>query len=432
MRYTKELFIQKSKEIHNNKYDYSLVNYKNTNIKVKIICPVHGVFEQIPKVHYKGHGCSVCSNNKKMTTEQFIIESNKIHNNKYDYSLSNYVNAKSKVKIICPGHGVFEQTANSHLFNHGCSVCYGNNTKTTDQFIKDSIEVHGNLYDYTLVNYKNNKQKVKIICKEHGVFEQIPSGHLGGKGCPKCAIEYIGLINSKSTEQFIKESIKKYGNVYDYSLVEYSGSFDKVKIICKIHGVFEQDAYVHSGGSGCQKCANDIISKLMLSNIEDFIKKSIEIHGDEYDYSLSNYVNSQSKIKIICKVHGVFEQTPASHTQGIGCPNCYKSKGELRVKQFLSDNNFIYKEQHKFDNCRNILPLPFDFYLPDYNTCIEYDGEQHFRRFRFEKDDTKLIERQKRDKIKTDFCKDNNIKLIRIKYTKIKKVDIILNECLIN
>ena len=432
MRYTKELFIQKSKEIHNNKYDYSLVNYKNTNTKVKIICPDHGVFEQIPKVHYKGHGCSICSNNKKMTTEQFIIESNKVHNNKYDYSLSNYVNAHKKVKIICHEHGVFEQTANSHLFNHGCSVCYGNNTKTTEQFIKDSLEVHGDLYDYTLTDYKNNKQKVKIICKKHGVFVQIPSDHLAGKGCKKCANDYISLIKTKTTKQFIKESKEIHGDKYDYSLVEYKGSFDKIKIICPNHGMFEQTPVSNLQGGGCKKCASKHLGLINTKTTEQFIKDSKEIHGDKYDYSLVDYVNAKFKVKIICKEHGLFEQNPNSHLQGIGCPHCQKSKGELKVKQFLSDNNFIYKEQHRFNDCKNILPLPFDFYLPDYNTCIEYDGEQHFRRFRFEENNDKLIERQKRDKIKTDFCKNNNINLIRIKYTEIKKVDIILNECLIN
>jgi very-short-patch-repair endonuclease len=432
MRYTKELFIQKSIEIHNNKYDYSLVDYKNTKTKVKIICPDHGIFEQIPKSHYNGHGCPYCANNVKMTTEQFIVKSNKVHNNKYDYSLSNYINAKSKVKIVCPEHGVFEQTANSHLFNHGCSKCYGNDTKTTEQFIKESKEIHGDKYDYSLVEYVNNKQKVKIICKKHGVFEQSPIKHIYKRGCPKCANEYTSLINSKTTEQFIKESKEIHDDKYDYSLVDYNGSFNKVKLICSVHGVFEQTPVSNLQGCGCKKCANDNISKLMLSSTKDFIEKSKLIHDDKYNYSLVDYVNAKSKVKIKCKEHGLFEQIPNVHLQGCGCPYCQISKGELKVKQFLSDNNFIYKEQHRFNDCKNILPLPFDFYLPDYNTCIEYDGEQHFRRFRFEKNDDKLIKRQKRDKIKTDFCRENNIKLIRIKYTEIKKVDIILNDCLIN
>lgn len=116
---------------------------------------------------------------KRLNTNEFIIRSNKIHNNLYDYSLVKYKNNKTKVKIICKEHGIFEQLPMSHLRGSKCLKCTNkSNTKTTKQFILESNNVHNNKYDYSLVNYKNAYSKVKIICKEHGVFEQIPISHM--------------------------------------------------------------------------------------------------------------------------------------------------------------------------------------------------------------------------------------------------------------
>ena len=427
---TQKEFIKKATIIHNNKYDYSLVEYISTNVKIKIICPLHNIFEQIPKSHLKGHGCAKCANNNKSTTEDFIKKANKIHNNKYDYSLVDYKDAKTKVKIICKEHGIFEQSPNTHLRNHGCPKCYGNDKKTIEEFIIESNKIHNNKYDYSLVEYRGNKRKVKIICKEHGIFEQSPIKHLKGQGCPICGQENRIISQTKTIDQFIKESKIVHGDKYDYSLVDYKGSFDRVKIICKEHGIFEQQPSVHLSGHGCKKCANIITGNKLLSNTEDFIKKSIIVHNNFYGYNKTIYKNAISKVIITCPIHGDFEQITNSHLLGCGCSNCQKSKGELKIKKYLEDNNFIYKEQYRFDDCKNLLPLPFDFYLPKYNLCIEYDGEQHFRKFRFEENDDELIIRQQRDKIKTKFCKNNKIKLLRIKYIDMKRIDKILNKYL--
>ena len=122
------------------------------------------------------------------TTEQIILDFKKTHKNKYDYSLVKYLNAKIKVKIICKEHGVFEQLPGHHKKGNGCPKCsIKNNILTQDKVIKDFEKIHNKLYDYSLLIYKNSKEKVKIICKEHGVFEQKPSKHKSGNGCPKCA-----------------------------------------------------------------------------------------------------------------------------------------------------------------------------------------------------------------------------------------------------
>jgi len=348
---------------------------------------------------------------KRKTTEQFIKDAKNIHGDKYDYLLVEYINAHTKVKIICPLHDIFEQTPDSHLCGKGCKICgiklnHKNTTKSKDKFISDSIKTHSNKYDYSLVNYINSQTKINIICFKHGIFEQIPNNHtIKKQGCPKCA----GY--NRTTEQFIKESKEVQGDKYDYSLVNYIDSKTKVKIICKKHGIFNQLPIGHLNGKGCEKCVGK------NKTTEQFIKESKEVQGDKYDYSLVNYINNKTKVKIICKDHGVFEQSPPSHIFGkSGCPNCFESKGEKQVEQILTENNINFITQKKFDGCKYKRKLKFDFYLPDYNMCIEYDGEQHDVMYRFEKNNERLKIRQLRDQIKNEYCKNNNIRLLRIKY----------------
>ena len=279
--------------------------------------------------------------------------------------------------------------------------------KSTDEFINESIVIHGNKYDYSLVKYKNNKTKVDIICNEHGIFCQYPFNHLKGHGCSKCSKN-----NKLTTDEFINKSIKVHGNKYDYSLVEYEGYNNKVNISCGKHGTFNQKPSDHLKGHGCPKCGG---SKTLTNN--KFINKSIKVHGNKYDYSLVEYKNNKTKVDIICKKHDfIFKQKPNDHLSGKGCPKCKLSKGEIVVENILIDKNIDYKIQYHFDKCRNKNTLPFDFYLPDKNMCIEYDGIQHFEPSEYFGGEKSFIQRKENDKIKSKYCIDNNIDLLRIKY----------------
>lgn len=345
---------------------------------------------------------------KKLTTEEFIEKSKEIYGNKYDYSLVEYVNSKLKVKIICQKHGTFEQIPNSHLNNKGCSRCSNNIRYTTEEFIKNSHKIHGILYDYSLVKYNSSKEKVKIICQKHGIFEQTPYNHLNKQGCPKCS------NNVKYTkEELIEKFIKKYGDKYNYDLINYKNMLTKVKIICKTHGIFEQNPNNHLNKKGCPKCSN--INKSIKDKFKD---RSREIHNNKYDYSMVDYLNNKSIIKIICKKHGIFEQNSRIHLRGSGCPKCNRSKGELKISSYLSLNNFEYIIEYKFDNClsNSKYKLKFDFYLPDYNLCIEYDGKQHFEPVKQFGGDEEFIKRQINDNIKNEYCQINKIPLLRISY----------------
>jgi len=336
----------------------------------------------------------------------FIEKANKLHNLKYNYSLVNYINSKTKVKIICPIHGIFEQTPEKHLIGQGCPKCAKNYKLNTSQFIKKVKKIHKSKYDYSLVNYKNMKENIKIICLFHGVFEQTPNNHLNGKGCPKCA------KNKKITQNsFIEKAKEKHDDKYDYSLVNYKNSKTKVKIICPIHGIFEQtpDNHIHKK-YGCSKCNGK------FKNTNEFINISEKSHDKKYNYSLVDYKNGKTKVKIICPIHGVFEQTPEKHLIGQGCPKCNNSHGENEIEKILNNKNILFETQKKFKNCKDKYYLPFDFYLPEYNLCIEFDGIQHFKPIDYFGGEEKFKLQQKRDSIKNIYCKENNINLLRIKY----------------
>lgn len=186
-RKTTDEFISEAKAVHGERFDYSETKYINGRTKVKIVCKKHKVFEQRPDSHILNEGCPQCNIiNRTKTTEQFIIEAELIHGDLYDYSLVEYENTKSKVIIICKTHGIFNQEPISHLKTNGCNKCGGKNRKTTEEFIRNAKITHKRLYDYSLVDYKNGKTKVEIICKKHGVFSQTPENHLSVKGCPRC------------------------------------------------------------------------------------------------------------------------------------------------------------------------------------------------------------------------------------------------------
>jgi very-short-patch-repair endonuclease len=160
---------------------------------------------------------------------------------------------------------------------------------------------------------------------------------------------------------------------------------------------------------------------------EEFITEANQIHNNLYDYSTSIYKNNREKISVICEKHGAFQVTPNDHlNKKSGCPKCKSSKGEIRIETFLNNQKIKYISQHIFNDCKNIKNLVFDFYLPDQNVCIEFDGQLHFKSIDFFGGDELLKNTKKRDKIKTKYCLDKNIKLIRIKYDKFNDIENIL------
>jgi len=223
---------------------------------------------------------------------------------------------------------------------------------TTEDFIRRAKDVHGDTYYYDKTNYVRNNEKVVITCPQHGDFTQLPSDHLSGKGCSVCGLEKRRQSRRKTND--------------------------------------------------------------------DFISKAKEVHGDKYNYDKTNYEYSNQKVIITCPIHGDFPQIANDHLSGKGCFKCRESKGEKYVNELLTNNNIEFTPQYTFKDCSSIsergfcTPLPFDFYLPEYNTCIEYDGKGHFEPVFGVKS---FESTQRTDKLKTDYCQKNGIKLIRIPYT---------------
>lgn len=247
---TKEEFISKCFITHGNKYDYSKLEFKNTNSKGDIICRIHGVFSQNLCNHLQGAGCPKCGNNAKHTKESFSILAAKIHKNKFTYDKVIYKDNKTHVVITCPIHGDFLMSPNSHLRGGACPECSKRKRYNTESYIKKAKRMHGDKYDYSLVNYVNDKTKIKIICNNcHKTFEQLPGLHSHGTGCPNhrggfSLEKWINRCNTKekdpilyiirgfdSEEEFIKIGITNYKLSKRFSRTVFPYSYEILKEI---------------------------------------------------------------------------------------------------------------------------------------------------------------------------------------------------------
>nr|DAK84574.1 MAG TPA: endonuclease-like protein [Caudoviricetes sp.] len=306
-------------------FDYRDIVYVNTSTPV--VLWYNGVkFTQRPK-HHLAHRKPLCmSEKKKHTREELINKFNKVHNSKYTYGEFVYKNAKEKnIPVYCHNkdkygneHGIWYTNATNHLSGYGCPKCKSDKLSSTfssnkEEFIKKAKLIHGDKYDYSKVNYVNARTKIAIICKEHGLFYQLPILHLKGHGCPLCKVE-----NNKSNE------VEK--------------------------------------------------SKLSLLNrTDDFINQANIIHNGKYSYENIEYVNRKNLVNIVCPTHGSFKQLPHNHLQGKCCPLCAKlvSKSEDEIYNFLAERLTVEIIRHD----RKILNgKELDFYIPSLNIAIEYNG----------------------------------------------------------
>ena len=432
-RITQEVFISRAKAIHKNRYDYSKLEYKGLQKEVCIICPVHGEFWQKAVYHLQGNGCRECFATPKSTTEEFIKKAKAIYGDKYDYSKVEYKGNKVKVCMICPIHGEWWMSPNNHLRGHRCPGCYGTPKHTNKEFIEKAREVHGDKYDYSKVEYDGNKTKVCIICPQHGEFWQSAGSHMTGSGCPKCSgraritlddflkratdihngkYDYSKIIHIPkrrkiTQESFVERASSIHKNKYDYSKSIYVDRKEKVCIICPEHGEFWQKPHFHLQGGNCPKCVGGV-----RLTTEEFTEKARLVHEDLYDYSKGNYINTSTKVCIICREHGEFWQTPNNHLFGAGCPTCPQSNMEGEIRHFLIKNNIAFEQEKGFDWLIYKRKMFLDFFLPEYGVAIECQGGQHFFPSKLFGGEEFYKETIERDKAKKDLCETHGIKML--------------------
>jgi hypothetical protein len=334
------------------------------------------LFFQNPQNHLDGCGCekfgfSTSAEKNRFTIQEFIAKASAIHNNIFDYSKVNYKNCDTKVIIICPQGHEFYQTPRTH-YKHGCSICacikpqYDNTN-----FINKAKLIHGELFDYSNINYINYTSNVDIRCIKHNVVFNIQAGyHLrSNRGCPMCIKDKKILDGpkksklkgtkkkyegNKTTEMFIEDAIKVHGNNYDYSKVNYINCKTKVEIICKLCQVqhsFFQRANTHLNGSGCPQS-----HKTRPKSQEQFIKEAIKIHGNKYDYSKVKYIDCKTKIEIVCNLcptqHSFFKN-PSYHLKGQGCKKIYKRACKSQ-EQFIKDAIGIHGNKYNYSKVKYI------------------------------------------------------------------------------
>lgn len=315
--------------------------------------------------------------------------------------------------------------------------------KRKENFINKSKEIHGDKYDYSKVDYINNHTKVEIICPIHGSFWQTPNSHTGkpiSEGCRKCGIYRRIEASKKTTEEFISLSRKIHGDWYDYSKSVYTGCYDPVCIICPEHGEFWQSPLVHCKGCGCYECGLKKISEFKSLGLYKFIERSKEIHGDRYNYSKVEYKGIYEPVCIICPTHGEFWQKPCDHLGGhSGCKICNDSSGESFIRTWLTNRNIQFKSKVTIKNKikgrnTNLVNIDFQFILDEIEYWIEFNGEQHyFEKLFFHNTHDDFLKQQKRDQNIREYCKDNSIILLEIPYTfnTYQKIDELLSNVLI-
>jgi hypothetical protein len=372
----------------------------------------------------------------KKTTEMYLTDLfKKFPNNKekYDYASTVYTGCSDPITVFCKKCGkYFTQKASYHLAGCGCRICgrgfIRNNgvPYTTETFIAEAKKVHGEEYDYSLTEFVNTTVKVQIIHKACGdVFEINPIDHLNGQRHGRC----FGNIKY-TNDTFIEKARKAHGEKYDYSLVEIDTVKSVVKIICPLHGIFEQIAGDHLENHGCKKCANELKSTSKRFSKEQWLQKVFErnpLNKEKYDYSDTVYINCRTDISFRCKKCGnVTVQNPKYHFNGGGCYSCKQSRGQDKIACFLKKNNIEYISEYSTEKCKNIRKLRFDFFLPKYNMVIEYQGEQHFKPVKVFGGEKAFQRNSKNDQIKRDFCLKENIKELEISFKDHHSVDSVL------
>lgn len=391
---------------------------------------------------------------KSMKEAKFLERLQEAYPDKYDTSLVDFKDRDHRVTLICKEHGEFKITPRM-LFTsergheaHGCWKCAGLDDPsnrpapmTADEFFLKMNEIYGDRFDFSHSEFNGMKKSVVYVCKEHGEQKSGVATLLKGKGCDYCSGRLFW------GPDFERRAREKHGDKYDYSKVgEIKGMKSVVTIICPKHGEFRQRVDLHLLGYGCRECVGYPNKKTPQQRCDEWIKKCIKKYGEgRYDYSRAHedYVNNDSLVWIRCCIHDHwFQQTPDNNLRTVNgsCPICsadlVESQGEQQIRRWLEEHNIKFEKEPEIPNdnprCKRAFLKP-DFWLPDHNLFIEYNGEQHYEDVEcFHTDGWTLEDQQERDRTMRRYCHDNHHNLLEIPYWDFHRIDEILTAQLLN
>lgn len=375
MQITDEDFKERVYERFQDRFIY-LDKYVNMKTPMRIVCREHGEFLQAPNLHLKSSGgCPKCGkintgNKLRKTTEMFKQEvEEKFGKGIYDFTNTEYINAKTKLEVLCLICGNITEKIAETFLRHGCKTCAiknaaikktkylkdgsrkykrpekGNPRIPFDKYYEDVKETHGEgRYDYNVDSYQGSNFKLEIECLLCGlVFEQNAAQHKLGSGCPTCAIAKSNKNLTKSFSQFKQESDNFHGEgKFDIDEDTYKNNRSILDIICLTCGFeFQQAAYSHLR-NGCPECAKIEIREKLAITQEEFISRVKEIHGDNCSYEDTVYINMATKIVVLCNLCGnKFEQLASSHMAGSSCHSCGGNKRKT-TEQFKEEAKVLH------------------------------------------------------------------------------------------
>ena len=393
-----EEFIKKAKLKHGEIYNYDKTIYTHSMHKVIITCNKHGDFAQTANGHLNGNGCIKCSYDKFRTnSEDYITKARLLHGDKYNYDNINYKQSFVKINIVCPAHGLFKQRPVDHLTS-GCNKCAADARskkflKNTEWFVKKAKVVHGERFDYSKSNYTGYDGNINIICKTHGLFTTTVRLHLKGVNCIKCTWDSF----KSNTSQFITKSKAVHGDKFSYDKVVYGKAIDKVIITCLTHGDFKQVASDHLSGSGCPICNESkgeiAVKRFLIDNHIEYKREYsfpnskyrydfylpklnilVEYHGIQHYKPISYFggiekhktqlINDHVKIKL-AKTHGVNLITIRYDINDIHDYMLFKIS---RYYKYRVDNKFY---RNLLSLCRG-LKMPLDSRRDDVKQYLTY------------------------------------------------------------
>lgn len=424
MKKTPETFKKEVFALTGDEYEV-IGKYSNSRTKIPMKHTNCGlIYEVKPNDFLNGRRCPKCFGKMKKSTDVFRKEVFELVGDEYSVS-SEYINNKTKIKMV---HEIcsfeYDVVPSSFLRGIRCPKCSGKMKKTTEQYKKEVYDLVGDEYEI-LGEYKNAITKIKTKHENCGnIYSVKPSGFLSGDRCPKC-----GGSLKKTDEIYKKEIFDLVGNEYE-AITAYINNRTKIEMKHNVCGyVYNVKPNVFLSGCRCPWCFGSV-----KKTTEQFKEDVYDLVEGEYEV-LGEYKNSKDKILMRHSTDECiyeYKVTPNDFLRGRRCPQCKESKGEKDIKIYLDTKKINFSPQYRFDDCRNKYPLPFDFAVfnedKTLNCLIEYDGQQHYKSFIFFGGMEKLKQTQKHDQIKTQYCKDNNIKLIRIPYWDFDNIETILNE----